>query len=185
LTCCTFLVGNLIKSKKLVFNNKGVKEGEKKNNNTFWRRVNSMQRGWVFDDNSLSAIFFLHVVNCISSKQRENWHKKLDKQTLKVKMVRTIQVLINSEWFKLLLVNHVKTHKLQCICLQTIKCASKFLIGICTCLNVCFCKTCSWSLHSISIVCVPFTPSKFNRHKALIEWKLQLVMFKVHQTSIN
>ncbi len=35
LTCCTFLAGNLIKSKKLVFNNKGVKEGEKKNNNTF------------------------------------------------------------------------------------------------------------------------------------------------------
>jgi hypothetical protein len=34
-TCCTFLAGNLIKSKKLVFNNKGVKGGERKNNNTF------------------------------------------------------------------------------------------------------------------------------------------------------
>jgi hypothetical protein len=35
LTCCTFLARNLIKSKELVFNNKGVKEGERKNNNTF------------------------------------------------------------------------------------------------------------------------------------------------------
>ncbi len=105
LTCCTFLVGNLIKSKKLVFNNKGMKEGEKKNNNTFWRRVSSMQRGWVLDNNSLSAIsFFFNVVNCIPSKQRENWHEKLHKQTLKVKMVRTIQALVNSKWFKLLLV---------------------------------------------------------------------------------
>jgi hypothetical protein len=89
----------------LVFNNKGMKEGEKKNNNTFWRRVSSMQRGWVLDNNSLSAIsFFFNVVNCIPSKQRENWHEKLHKQTLKVKMVRTIQALVNSKWFKLLLV---------------------------------------------------------------------------------
>jgi hypothetical protein len=35
LTCCKFLAGNIIKNKKLVFNHKGVKEGERKNNSIF------------------------------------------------------------------------------------------------------------------------------------------------------
>lgn len=35
LTCCKFIARKLIKNKKLVLNHKKVKEGERKNNNTF------------------------------------------------------------------------------------------------------------------------------------------------------